>query len=775
MTCIGRLGVRMWTAAMLMAVAAVTGAKPAAPPTLEDAVTFIRIQNIASQNRAVAAVSPDGRHFAAVTWAGDLARDQNMYRLLIFDVAAGRIQPPREIARLPLLLAGNSSDREASPFSDLIFARDNRTILYLGRDRNGIAQIFSIDIHTSAVRQLTASTQPVRSFVPGPRGEVLAYSMLNQDPAENERVRLREDGFFLWDQTAQSSMVNKYFSRIAGLLEPAFSQTRQYFLSREGAPTVIYDSMQAKPGSPPDLSDPRVGNWPLKDLHQELTFHGWGSFNGSGYGDYALLFPYALASNPVDPASWDFYRKYQDIPYARRVAARYGLVHLNTGKIEPFLDAPHPQFEDESSEPVFSPDGKWVAVFTLDPIDGVPSDREKAQRRLPRWVAVELATRRRVDIPAGPGWQVVAWTDLDGEMLVLQKGRQLARIVRHRNDSWGAMREVPSSQEMGNNYRVAVAGRLALAAIDTTREPPAFASVNLVTGAIERLGELNPQLQRFTLGTVEEFKWQSASGVSVEGFLIAPPDRSLSGRLPAIVVVGGWGLRDRPYLFDGAEQRNSVAVHTWANDGFAVIYMPRPDAKIPGPGGLNEGDQMVIAVEEAIAHYDKAGLIDRRRVGITGWSRAAFIVDHVLMHSSHRFAAASQADGGGVAYLDGMRPFTDAEIERLHAPLLLEAHRLSSLVGFASLADRLEAMQRPYDLFYLPRSAHDTVRPRERFNSLTVHRDWFRFWLQDYKDSDVTKGTRYQHWESLRARQGGEGTPPSSSAASQQDAKVTVH
>ena len=60
---------------------------------------------------------------------------------------------------------------------------------------------------------------------------------------------------------------------------------------------------------------------------------------------------------------------------------------------------------------------------------------------------------------------------------------------------------------------------------------------------------------------------------------------------------------------------------------------------------LNEATVAMSVYESAIDHLDHRGLIDRNRVGITGFSRSLWYVTYTLTHSRHRFAAAALADG----------------------------------------------------------------------------------------------------------------------------------
>ena len=66
------------------------------------------------------------------------------------------------------------------------------------------------------------------------------------------------------------------------------------------------------------------------------------------------------------------------------------------------------------------------------------------------------------------------------------------------------------------------------------------------------------------------------------------------------------------------------------------------------------------AYESSVDYLDRKGLIDRNRVGITGFSRTYWYVTYTLTHSKHHFAAAAIADGVDYGYFQYMT-FSNAD------------------------------------------------------------------------------------------------------------------
>src|SRR5260370_25097157 len=84
-----------------------------------------------------------------------------------------------------------------------------------------------------------------------------------------------------------------------------------------------------------------------------------------------------------------------------------------------------------------------------------------------------------------------------------------------------------------------------------------------------------------------------------------------------------------------------------------------------------EGPHEVAAYEAAIDELDRKALIDRNRVGLTGFSRTAYHVLYTLTHSHYHFAAALVSDGvnfgyGNCVFLTGIGDDTLTVCERIN-------------------------------------------------------------------------------------------------------------
>ncbi len=79
----------------------------------------------------------------------------------------------------------------------------------------------------------------------------------------------------------------------------------------------------------------------------------------------------------------------------------------------------------------------------------------------------------------------------------------------------------------------------------------------------------------------------------------------------------------------------------------------------------------------------------------------------------------------------------------------MEAISPSSVLSEWELYSSLKMQGKPVDLIYFPTGQHIHQKPLERLESQQGDVDWFRFWLQGYKDPDPAKRDQYQRWESM--------------------------
>ncbi|KAF1717162.1 hypothetical protein CSC74_09275 [Pseudoxanthomonas yeongjuensis] len=725
----------LFTASMSPASAAqVRGA------TVEDAIAMVRIQHGVTPEDDVAAFSPDGSQAAFVTWRGDLARNTNVYELRLVDLRSPLgVRPPHIV--LTREFPGERRDQQASPIKQLRFVQGGKAISYLGLDSAGLAQAYLLDLATGTETQLTRHPSAIRTFTVGPDGKLLAFSAV-LNPEDGSAQRMEDDGVFMWDTDvfptpSKFTLISPVLSRMNG-----WNAIRQYFLVEGGRNRLIFDTRQSRPALPLDLKDEKVAAAPTQSLVDDSSLP-FAVLPASPDGKHLLLYPYQLTEHPMHPEKYAYYGAPHMNAYTHRTAPLVGVVDVATGRIEPLVDAPSPQFERyESGAPLWSPDGKSVIVYTLSPER--PADP-------PSWVEVDLDTHRVSPLGLEKDSRPLAWAG-DGRTLVLsRKGEQFGRLARGSGRAWGKAVYTGAVKGFNPDWSVASDGRLVLGVRDGLRAAPELVAFDPATQQSTPLTDLNPQLAALRLGEIAPYHWQSKADAPADGFLVKPVDYQPGKRYPLVILLDDGTLHKEgePYLLDGAWQLSGHATQMLAAQGFMVLYTREPPMRdvVETPA---EGERIRTYTEAAVAKLDSEGLIDPLRIGIAGWSRAGYYTSYLLIHSSIKFAAASNIDGGASEYTDRLRPFTDEELKRVSAPILFNSHGLWSLVYHGAMADRLLALNRPADILYFQSASHSTTRPQHRLRSLGSNIDWWRFWLMDQEDPDPAKVAQYAHWRGLR-------------------------
>lgn len=282
--------------------------------------------------------------------------------------------------------------------------------------------------------------------------------------------------------------------------------------------------------------------------------------------------------------------------------------------------------------------------------------------------------------------------------------------------------------------------------------------------------DLNPQLASIALGDVELVEWKDSTGHLWKGALYLPFGYATGKRYPFVIQTHGFTpLR---FSMDGLNDWSSAfAARPLAAAGFVVLQA--------GDWSFNtieEGPRLMAEYEAAIDFFDKRGLIDRDRVGITGFSRTVYDVGYTLTHSSFPFAAAVLADGIDACYfsyvatmdtsdviaLNGGKPFgTGLQSWLVHSPCF-NLDRVRAPIRLMSFGDSgnvllnwewfsvLERLNKPIEFVLLPTASHQLVKPWERRTAQQGLVDWFRFWLKNEEDSSPEKTAQYMRWRELR-------------------------
>jgi len=319
---------------------------------------------------------------------------------------------------------------------------------------------------------------------------------------------------------------------------------------------------------------------------------------------------------------------------------------------------------------------------------------------------------------------------------------------------------------------------------ENSSTPRRIVAIDLATGRDRLIFDPNPEFAGFRLGSVRRLRFINDRGLPAWGDLVLPPAYDGKTRLPLVVVT----YHSRGFLRGGTG--DEYPIFPLAAKGFAVLSFERPqDVAVAVPGLTSWADVLVElqrdwterrSVQSALmTGIDKAiatGAVDPGRIGITGLSDGASIVEFALVNSK-RFAAAAMStccddrltslvlggEGWGSENHRSGYPLSVDDNRDYWKPisLSLNARSIDTPILF-QLADReaglalqsygaLREAGKPVEMRIYPGEFHNKVQSAHRLAVYDRNIDWFAFWLRGYEDPMPAKRAQYEHWRRMRA------------------------
>jgi dipeptidyl aminopeptidase/acylaminoacyl peptidase len=183
--------------------------------------------------------------------------------------------------------------------------------------------------------------------------------------------------------------------------------------------------------------------------------------------------------------------------------------------------------------------------------------------------------------------------------------------------------------------------------------------------------------------------------------------------------------------------------------------------------------------EGAVRVLDERGLIDPRRVVLSGFSGSSTTTAYSLTQSN-RFTAAIVTTQGSrdaiLCYLNsnlrlcrgvakrygyelpwdsrtGMLASSPAwNVEKIRTPLLMQLPEVEYL-GAMQLYSAMMDYGRGVEVYVFPESYHFKHRPRHRLAVYDRNVDWIDFWLRDRENARAQTAGQYERWRAMRESQ----------------------
>jgi dipeptidyl aminopeptidase/acylaminoacyl peptidase len=726
--------------------------------------------------------SPDRRYVAIVTTRGILALDQIESDITIFslrEVSAfldgeAKSEPkPRTIARIASVPHHDTTIAYAPVIKDLRWSSDGASVYFRGENPNGAYQLYIAKVAGDRPQVLTSSQKSVDQF--DVVGNTIVYT------ASPLGV----------DQAITKDAINRDARAVTG--------------------ERIYDVLF--PGQISTIQPDNFSIWVLRNTKGLWVERKVPAYSLRDRTYLSSLFPFALspkadtvvALTPVlaIPQSWRRYETVRGFEHLRLLnehesdltnpgnamrARQLTMINLANGKSVPLINAPHARslaYYLDESRVAWAPDQKRVIVTnTFLPLDQA-NGNETSENTKPCAVAsVDLPSLRPVCLFAEdrdlqtsvPHVEDVAFGKSDDEALVLlsiSSGQQILRQFRLDGGHWTSTSSGPLDPPIQRLAQNSDNTAIHVQVKQTLNEPPTLWVINRRTGQQRQLWNPNPQFDHIRFGAASPYRWKDKSGREWSGVLVKPVDCVPGKQYPLVIQM--YSVADGQFITDGLFP-TAFAARQLASVGFMVLQIN----KKPDTLTLADPEIHLEGYRSAIDSLSGAGLIDRTKVGVVGFSWTCWYAIDAPIKDPNLFKAITIADGLDDSYMQyllfgvdggptrwqmeriyGSSPFgagleswvKDApgfHSDQVRSPVRIEANNPASVLGEWELYSSLRMQGKPVDLIYFPHGTHIHQAPLERLESQQGDVDWFRFWLQGYIDPDPTKRAQYMRWQELQ-------------------------
>ncbi|PPU39687.1 dipeptidyl aminopeptidase [Xanthomonas hortorum pv. cynarae] len=377
----------------------------------------------------------------------------------------------------------------------------------------------------------------------------------------------------------------------------------------------------------------------------------------------------------------------------------------------------------------------------------------------------------------GKAITAVQWRPGSAEVLftITDPALGLAQSIQRWNPATGQVHAVVQGRGLINGGRDSSThcGASAAALVCVTAEadrPPRLERIAFEDGARQVLfdpnAELAADMARATPARL--LQWRDARGRQYSGqFFAARGDGA--GKLPLFVTY----YSCPGFVRGGVGDEWPLAA--LAQVGISALCINQ----LPGytMDALERHGEGLAAVESAVALLSAQAGIDRTRVGMGGLSFGGAVTLWTATESN-LLAAASVANPvvsptyyllgsmKGEPFLKGLRQMWGLgapeqtperwkalspafKLDRIRAPILFQHSEQEYLYALDYVIPLLRAQRA--ELYVFPNEPHQKFQPQHKLSVYARNVDWFRFWLQDYRDAAPEKAAQYARWRAIKA------------------------
>lgn len=335
-----------------------------------------------------------------------------------------------------------------------------------------------------------------------------------------------------------------------------------------------------------------------------------------------------------------------------------------------------------------------------------------------------------------------------------------------------------------NMVPCAVAPLAALCVESAAASPPRLARIDLTTGERRILFDPNAGLRQRYAPEVRYISWAIGDGRFAAGVLMEP---KVGAHRPPPLYVNYYSCEG--FLRGG--EGDEWPIPELLESGFAVVCINAVPSSGP-QDAVFEYRTGFAAVRTLVGKLAGEGTIDPARVAMGGLSFGSEVAMWIATHSDLlAVLSIASAQLEPASYWMSSMPGSDQprllkkvwrigspgetperwrrvspalNSGKIRAPILFqlpeqEARRIPELYA------RLARAGVPTELYAFPDEAHLKVQPRHRLAVYERNLDWFRYWLQNYRDPEPAKTEQYARWDRLRTKWAGRrGADPATGA-----------
>ena len=418
------------------------------------------------------------------------------------------------------------------------------------------------------------------------------------------------------------------------------------------------------------------------------------------------------------------------------------IVEVATGKVTPLANTPAAE-----SSPVYSPDGKSIAVLVSD--------------NPPRW-----AQSGNIQIfPASGGAPKSVATSFDAQPGIAGWSADNKRIYFVEPKGTGSqvyVVDVAANRIDEIKSTPAVLGAMTLNQSGTTfgfvrqtSDTPGDIFVASVTDfSPVQITRVNADVKLPAVGRTEVIRWKSKDGKEIEGLLTYPVGYQAGQRVPLILNVHGGPAGVFQQSFLGG--RGAYPLATFAAHGYAILRAnPRGSS---GYGtefrrantkdwGMGDYQDLMTGVDHVIS----IGVADPDRLGVMGWSYGGFMTSWIVTQTK-RFKAASAGapvtnlmSFNGTADIPsfvpdyfGAQSWDAIDVYQKHSPMFnVKGVSTPTMIQHGEADVRVPISQGyefynalktqgvPTRMLVLPRQPHGPTEPKMQLAAMKANVEWF--------------------------------------------------